>query len=98
MNIENEVLITLLNAGGGSLTVTIIHRRVAARHPDEAPSWREVANTVSRLSTRGWVAIADEEAIGEDVHPMFALTAAGDMAARQIRARAQLESAKEGRK
>lgn len=83
MNTENAVLITLLSQS--PMTVGEIHARI----PDAA-SWREVANAVNRLATCGWVAIADERAIGEDVHPMFSLTAAGDLAARQIRSRAQL--------
>lgn len=80
IDLENEILLALKRAGGKGLTVASVHKRVSPAG-SEGPSWREVASSVTRLSRMGWVYVSGEAQHGEDMHPMFALTSAGEHAA-----------------
>lgn len=86
--LENAILIALRSAGGrqgaDGMTVAVLHKSLAPA-TGEGPSWRSVAVTVCRLERMGLAYIAGDETIGEDCHPIYALTPAGVQAAHSAR-------------
>ncbi|MDI5890629.1 hypothetical protein [Halomonas rhizosphaerae] len=88
IDLENAILIALRRCGGqaGSdgATVGRLHRLLAQGYA-KTPSWRDVATTVIRLGRMGLVRLVGEETIGEDCHPLYALSPAGVRAAHTAR-------------
>ncbi len=89
LELENAVLIALRRCGGrlGSdgTTVGRLHKALATA-TGEGPSWREVANCLGRLERMGLARIAGDETVGENCHPIYALTIpAGVQAAHSAR-------------
>ncbi|APC45966.1 hypothetical protein QHH_54 [Halomonas phage QHHSV-1] len=86
--LENFILIALRNAGGSwgsdGMTVGALHKALATA-TGEGPSWRQVASYLVRLERMGLAYIAGDETIGEDCHPIYALTPAGVQAAHSAR-------------
>ncbi len=96
IDIENRVLVVLLRTGGGALRMKTIHQRVTTVDANEdqvALEWRTVAKATHRLMTAGLVAIVGDERDAQgDMHPLYGLTSAGEMAAQQ--ARVQMRNAR----
>lgn len=80
MNIDSEILITLLRTGGGNLSINLIHQRLNARI-DDGVVWRDVAKAVTRLINLGHLRVAGEVQIGIDMYPTYELTPTGEVAA-----------------
>lgn len=83
IEIENAVLVTILN--GGPMRVSVILKRVSAQAGDAAPTWRQVASVVTKLNNLGWLEVTGDEMEGENMHPLFGLTSAGEYAAHSAR-------------
>lgn len=85
IDVENEVLLALRRCGGKSgsdgATITRLHHVLSPAASGAGPSWREVATATLRLERAGLVAIVGDETIGQNCHPIYALTGAGVQAA-----------------
>lgn len=85
IDIENEVLLALRRCGGkngrdGS-TVNRLHRMLSPAASGVGPSWRDVTKATLSLQSAGLVEIVGDETIGQNCHPIYALTGAGVQAA-----------------
>ncbi|MBB3142801.1 hypothetical protein [Halomonas organivorans] len=78
ITLDRAILLTLARAGGPDTGLTVNHLwRRLTNACGAGPSWRMVANTVTRLHRGGYIETLVDEQIGEDCHPLFSLTAAG---------------------
>ncbi|MCK2183533.1 hypothetical protein [Halomonas getboli] len=84
ITLERAVLLALMSYGDprDGLDVNHLWRRLTTAD-GAGPSWRSVASTVTRLERQGYLEIVDEAQVGEDCHPLYALTDAGRALARQ---------------
>ena len=78
IDVENLVLLALRRCGGKSgsdgATITRLHHVLSPAASGAGPSWREVATATLRLERAGLVAIVGDESIGQNCHPIYALT------------------------
>lgn len=88
ITLDRAILLTLARAGGPhtALTVNYLWRRLT-NAGGAGPSWRQVANTVTRLERQGYIETLVDEQVGEDCHPLFSLTDAGRALAHQSQQR-----------